>query len=219
VDRDSIIGIATHYELKRPGIEYRWRRIFRTRPDRPKSQPSLLKNGYRVSLFGVKGPRRGAKHTRPSSAEVKERVELDLYPPLGLQACSRPNFNLYGTAVAYWWGKAFKIWRLSCHNRQLTAKSFPEPLSTPQTSSTIHNNETEWDSYIPDKKQRTLIPSPNLGTLTFLNINIHVIYRALFIRNALTPPNTVTLLTHHSHNHIREQSQTVITMAQFQYIT
>ena len=105
VDRDSIIGIATHYELKRPGIEYRWRRIFRTRPDRPKSQPSLLKNGYRVSLFGVKGPRRGAKHTRPSSAEVKERVELDLYPPLGLQACSRPNFNLYGTAVAYWWGK------------------------------------------------------------------------------------------------------------------
>jgi hypothetical protein len=80
VGRDTIIGIATPYELNGPGIEYRWRRIFRTRPDWPKSQPSLLQNGYRVSLFGVKGPRRGASHTPPSSAEVKERLKLYLYP-------------------------------------------------------------------------------------------------------------------------------------------
>jgi len=101
VGRDSIIGIVTRYELNGPGIEYRWRRIFRKRPDLPKSQPSLLQNGYRVSLFEVKRPRRGANHTPLSSAEVKEREELFLYPLWAFKACSRLNFNLYGTAVTY----------------------------------------------------------------------------------------------------------------------
>ena len=45
--------------------------IFRTRPDRPWGPPSLLYNGYR------RWP-----HT-PSSAEVKERVELYLYSTSG----------------------------------------------------------------------------------------------------------------------------------------
>ena len=31
---DSSVGTATRYELDGPGIESRWRRIFRTRPDR-----------------------------------------------------------------------------------------------------------------------------------------------------------------------------------------
>ena len=47
-DRDSSVGIATRYRLDGPGIEYRWGYIFRTRPDRPWSLPSLLNNGYRV---------------------------------------------------------------------------------------------------------------------------------------------------------------------------
>jgi hypothetical protein len=50
--------------------------IFRTRPDRPWDLLSLLYNGYKVSFPGVKRPGRGVDHPSPSSAEVKERVEL-----------------------------------------------------------------------------------------------------------------------------------------------
>jgi len=37
------------------------------------------------SFPGVKLPERGVDHPPPSSAEVKERVELYLYSPLGLR--------------------------------------------------------------------------------------------------------------------------------------
>ena len=53
-------------------------------PDRPWSPPSLLYNGYRVSFPGVKRLGRGVDHPPPSSARVKERVELYLYSPSGL---------------------------------------------------------------------------------------------------------------------------------------
>ena len=76
-------GIATRYRADGPGIESRERRIFHNRPDRPWGQPSLLYNGHRVSLPGVKRPGRGVNHPPPSSAEVKERVELYLYSPTG----------------------------------------------------------------------------------------------------------------------------------------
>ena len=56
---------------------------FRTRPDWPWGPPCLLYNGYRVSFPGVKRPGRGVDHLTPSSAEVKERVELYLYSPSG----------------------------------------------------------------------------------------------------------------------------------------
>jgi len=52
----SVVGITTEYGLDRPGIEYRWGRVFRTCPDRPWGPPSLLHNGYRVSP-GVKSGR------------------------------------------------------------------------------------------------------------------------------------------------------------------
>ena len=54
--------------------------IFRTRPDRPWGPPSLLYNGYRVSLPGVKRPRRGVNHPLPSNVWT-------------LMACSRANFT------------------------------------------------------------------------------------------------------------------------------
>ena len=41
--QDSSVGIATRFRLDGPGIESRWGRGFRTRPDRPwgPTQPSL----------------------------------------------------------------------------------------------------------------------------------------------------------------------------------
>jgi hypothetical protein len=59
------------------------REIFRTPPDRPWGPPILLYNGYRVPFPGVKRPGRGVNHPPPSSAEVKERVEVYLYSPSG----------------------------------------------------------------------------------------------------------------------------------------
>jgi hypothetical protein len=56
--------------------------IFRICPDRPWGPPSLLYNGYRV-IPGGKAPGRGADHPPPTSAEVKEKVELYLYSPSG----------------------------------------------------------------------------------------------------------------------------------------
>jgi len=49
--------------------------IFRTRPDRPWGSSSSYTMGT-GSLPGVKCPGRGLDHPPPSSAEVKERVEL-----------------------------------------------------------------------------------------------------------------------------------------------
>ena len=56
--------------------------IFRTRPDRPWGPPSLLYNWYRV-FTGGKAAGACRWQPTPSSAEVKERVELT--PSLGLR--------------------------------------------------------------------------------------------------------------------------------------
>ena len=79
MSRDGAVGVVTRYGLDGPGIDD----IFRTRPDRSWGPRSLLYNGYRVSFLGVKRPGRGVDYPPPSSAEVKERVELYLYFPSG----------------------------------------------------------------------------------------------------------------------------------------
>jgi hypothetical protein len=80
---DSAVSIATRYGLDSPGIESQWGggEIFHTHPDRLWGTPSLLYNGCRVFPGGkVEGAWR---LPRPSSAKVKERVELYLYSTSG----------------------------------------------------------------------------------------------------------------------------------------
>jgi len=79
------------------GLNPGWGEIFRTCPDRPWGPPSLLYSGYWVSFPGVKQPGRGIGP--PSSAKVKERVELYL-PHWVFVACSGVNFTF--TQTLYW---------------------------------------------------------------------------------------------------------------------
>jgi hypothetical protein len=81
--RYSVVGIVTRCGLNGPGSNPGRSEIYRTRRDRPWDPASLLWNGCRVSLTGVKRPGRGDDHQTTSSAEVKERVELYRYFPLG----------------------------------------------------------------------------------------------------------------------------------------
>jgi hypothetical protein len=58
--------------------------IFRTCPERPLGPPSLLSYGYRLYFPVVKRPGLCVDYPLPSSAKIKERVELYLYYPLDL---------------------------------------------------------------------------------------------------------------------------------------
>jgi hypothetical protein len=79
VIRDSSVGIATRYGLDSRGIQSRWGRDF-LHPSRPALGPT------QPPIQWVPGLSRGKvagtwPHT-PSTAEVKERVGLYLYPPV-----------------------------------------------------------------------------------------------------------------------------------------
>jgi hypothetical protein len=70
----SVVGIATAYRLDGPGIESRWGRDFPhlSRPALRPTQPPV----QWVFPGGKVRPRRDADPSSPSSAEVKNRVEL-----------------------------------------------------------------------------------------------------------------------------------------------
>jgi hypothetical protein len=79
VDRNSAVGIATRYGLDGPGIEsplgVRFSAHVQTGPG---AHPASYTMGT-GSFPGAKWPRRDFDHPSPSSAEVKERVDLYLY--------------------------------------------------------------------------------------------------------------------------------------------
>jgi len=57
--------------------------IFCTHPNQLWGSPNLLDDGYRVSFPGVKRVGCGINHPPPSSAKIKERVELYLISASG----------------------------------------------------------------------------------------------------------------------------------------
>jgi hypothetical protein len=81
--QDSSVGIATRYGLDGPGIESRWvARLSAPVQTDPGVHPASYTMGT-GSFLWVKRPRSCVDHPPPSSAEVKERVELYLYSPSG----------------------------------------------------------------------------------------------------------------------------------------
>jgi len=78
-EQDSSVDIVTRYGMEGPGFESRCRRNYPHIPDRPWGKSSPL---YESRVFPRgKGSVRGVchTHTKPSSTEVKERVQLYLY--------------------------------------------------------------------------------------------------------------------------------------------
>ena len=73
--QDSSVGIATHHGLDGPGIESQWDFLHPSRPALGPTQPPIQ---------WVPGLSQGVKRPSPSSAEVKERVQLYLYSSSGL---------------------------------------------------------------------------------------------------------------------------------------
>ena len=81
--RDSSVGIATRYGLDGAGIESRCGARFSAPVQTGPGAPSASYTMGTGSSPGVKRPGRGVYHPAPSSAVVKETVELYLYSPSG----------------------------------------------------------------------------------------------------------------------------------------
>jgi len=79
---DSVVGIPTPYRLNGPGIESRWGRDF-LHPSRLALGPTQPPIQWVLGLSQGKQPEHGVDHPPPSSAEVKDRVQIYLYSPSG----------------------------------------------------------------------------------------------------------------------------------------
>ena len=62
----------------------------------------LLYNGYRVFPGRKERPGRDSDPSPPSSAIGHERVELDLYPPMGCMACTEPQCLYKGALYLFY---------------------------------------------------------------------------------------------------------------------
>jgi hypothetical protein len=82
--QNSSDGIVTHYGLDSPGIKSQWGKIFHTIQTSPGANPaSYTVRTNQLSILGVKWPGCGIDHPPPSSAKIKERIDLYLYSPSG----------------------------------------------------------------------------------------------------------------------------------------
>jgi hypothetical protein len=80
VGRNSAVGIATRYGLEGQGIETRWEAKFSAAVHAgPEAHPVSYTRGP-GSVLWVKRPGLGVDHT-PTSADLRERLELHLYSP------------------------------------------------------------------------------------------------------------------------------------------
>jgi hypothetical protein len=67
------------------------------RPDRLWGPHSLLLHGYRDYFQGVMRPGRGADHSTPSSAKIKNEWRYTSTPPICLHGVDRNNFTFFLT--------------------------------------------------------------------------------------------------------------------------
>ena len=95
--RDSSVSIGTRYWLDGPGIESRWGARFSAPVQTdPEAHPASYTMGTE-SFLGVKRLGLGLDHPPQPSAEVKERVDLYLYSPLGLRGLFWGELHCYLT--------------------------------------------------------------------------------------------------------------------------
>jgi hypothetical protein len=97
VGQYSVVSTATCYRLDCQGSNPGGGEIFRACPDGVWGPPSHLYNGYRVCFPEVKRAGHDVDHQPPSSADVKERVELYRSSPSRLHDLCRVTFTF--TAV------------------------------------------------------------------------------------------------------------------------
>jgi hypothetical protein len=85
---------VTRYGMDGTGVEFQWGEIFATVQTGPGAHPAsyTMGTGY---CPGVKRRGRGADRPPPSSAEVKESVQLYLYYPSG------PSWSVLGKALSF----------------------------------------------------------------------------------------------------------------------
>jgi hypothetical protein len=121
--RDSVVGIATRYELESPGIESWWGEIFLSYPDRLRGPPSLLYNGYRVFPGGKGG--RGVMLTTHTLLVPRLRKSwaippLTLWVLLGLLRGPPPSLtcrHLSKQVSLIYCPQVFQLTAVGAHNR------------------------------------------------------------------------------------------------------
>jgi len=117
--------------------------IFRAPKDRPWSPPSPLNNGYRL-FTGVKRPRRGVDRPPSSSAEVKERVELFIYPHLKVfMARSRVKFTLLLLLLLLLYYHLYAGFYVTLHFRTFNIPYQQRHITKYNKSQTIQHNSLQ----------------------------------------------------------------------------
>jgi len=110
--RYRVVSTATHYTLDGSEIESQWSEGDFPHPSRPAHTASYTRS---VESFpGVERPRRGADHPPPTSAKIKERLELYLYSTSGPSMLLLGR-NLFNSGSS---GTSQGVYRLSISGRQ-----------------------------------------------------------------------------------------------------